>query len=90
MKSRVNPLLALALVICALFLVNAQHQSRRLFIELEREQIHTRKLEVEGRQLQLEQSRLSQHGRIEAVAKQDLKMMTVKTDQIIYLTPGGQ
>lgn len=87
MRAQVNPILAMCLVACAFFLVNSQHQARRLFIELERAQEQTRQLEIEGRQLQLDQSKLSQHARIEAVAKRDLKMMAVKPGSAVYLTP---
>ena len=87
MSARLNPLLALCLVACALFLVHSQYQARRLFIELERAQAQTRQLEIEARQLQLEQSKLAQHARIESVAKRNLNMMGVKPGDTVYLTP---
>ncbi|RJX31530.1 MAG: cell division protein FtsL [Oxalobacter sp.] len=87
MSARLNLFLAACLVACAMFLVNAQHQARRLFVELERVQAQSRQLEVEGRQLQLEQSRLAQHARIEALVKRDLNMTTVRPDSVMYLTP---
>ncbi len=86
MKARLNPILALCLVACALFLVHSQYQSRRLFVELERAQAQTRQLEIEARQLQLEQSKLSQHARIESVAKRNLNMLGVKPSETVYLT----
>ncbi len=62
------PLVAL-LMLCALLLVNSQYQARRLFIELERAQVRQRELETEWAQLQLEQSLLAKHARIDALAK---------------------
>ena len=86
MRARLNPVLALCLVACALVLVHSQYRSRRLFVELERAQAQTRQLEVEARQLQLEQSKLSQHARIESVAKRS-NMLGVKPSDTVYLTP---
>ncbi|HVL77206.1 MAG TPA: cell division protein FtsL [Noviherbaspirillum sp.] len=90
MSWRLNIALTGALVGCALLLVNAQYQSRRLFIELERAQAMSRQLEVEWAQLQLEQSTLGNHGRIEAHARRDLGMARITPDRTQYLTMGGQ
>ena len=68
MSARLNLVLAVALVLCALSLVNAQYQARQLFIELERAQASARQLEIEWAQLQLDQSTLGKHARIEASA----------------------
>jgi cell division protein FtsL len=86
MSGRVNFVLALALVLCALSLVNAQYQARRLFVELERSQSVARQLEVEWSQLQLDQSRLGLHSRIDALARHDLNMVPVTHDRTEYLT----
>jgi cell division protein FtsL len=86
MSGRINFILALALVLCALSLVNAQYQARRLFIELERSQSVARQLEIEWSQLQLDQSRLGLHSRIEALARRDLNMVPVTHDRTQYLT----
>jgi cell division protein FtsL len=87
MRDRLNPLLAVCLVVCSLFLINSQHQARQLFVELERTQAKARQLEIEGRQLQLDQSRLAQHGRIDAAAKRELNMIAVTPHSTMYLTP---
>jgi len=72
--TRVNLILLALLIISALGTVSAQHQSRRLFSELEREQVVQRRLETEFRQLQLEQSTWAMHSRIEKIALTQLKM----------------
>lgn len=90
MSGRINALLTAALVVCALSVVNAQYQSRRLFIELERAQATARHLEIEWSQLQLDQSTLAKHARIEANARRDLNMVVVTPTRTQYLTPGGQ
>ena len=89
MSGKVNAILTAALVLCALLVVNAQYQSRRLFIELERAQSAARQLEIEWAQLQLDQSTLAKHARIEANARRDLNMVPVTPERTQYLTPGG-
>ncbi len=89
MSGRINVLLTVALVLCALSLVNAQYQARRLFIELERAQAAARQLDIEWAQLQLDQSTLVKHARIEANARRDLNMVAVTPDRTQYLTMGA-
>lgn len=79
-------LLLLALLACALTLVRTQHQARHLFIELERAQSEARQLEIAWSQLQLDQSNLGKHERIQASAIKDLTMLPVSADRTHYLT----
>lgn len=85
MSGRINFVLAAALALCAIMLVDTQYQARRLFIELEREQARTRQLEIEWAQLQLDQSTLGKHARIEANARRDLNMVPVTPSRTQYL-----
>jgi cell division protein FtsL len=88
MSGRVNFILAAALVLCALLLVNAQYQARRLFIELERAQSAARQLDIDWAQLQLDQSTLGKHARIEANGRRDLNMVALSLARTQYLTVG--
>jgi cell division protein FtsL len=88
MSGRLNFLLTVLLVGCALSLVNAQYQARELFIELERAQSLGRQLDIEWAQLQLDQSTLGKHARIEANARRDLKMTALTPARTQYLAPG--
>ena len=54
--TRLNLLLTLILIACALSVVTSQHNARKLFVELEKEQELARQLAIELGQLQLEQS----------------------------------
>lgn len=90
MSGRINFLLTVLLVGCALSLVNAQYQARRLFIELERAQAMARHLDVEWAQLQLDQSTLGKHARIEESARRNLKMVPLTANRTQYLTEGGK
>jgi cell division protein FtsL len=74
--AKLNLLLLLVLVVCALGLVTSQHQARKLFSELEREQERSRALEVEYGQLQLEASTWGLHSRVERIASGTLGMRT--------------
>lgn len=90
MSGRISSILTAALVTCALCVVNAQYQARRLFIELERAQAAARQLDIEWSQLQLEQSTLGKHARIEANARRDLNMVSVTPARTQYLTAGAK
>jgi len=78
--------LIVALLLSALLLVNARYQSRRLIIELEFELMQAKRLEVEWSQLQLEQSSLGKHARIEASARHDLNMVHVTPANTRFMT----
>ena len=72
--AKLNLLLLLVLVVCALGLVTSQHKARKLFSELEREQSRARELEIEYGRLQLEASTWGLHARVEKVATGTLGM----------------
>lgn len=86
MIGRIIGVLAFLLVLCALSLVNSQYQARRAFIELERAQAAARQLDIEWAQLQLDQSTLGKHARIEANARRDLTMVSLTPARTQYLT----
>ncbi|TFW10183.1 cell division protein FtsL [Oxalobacteraceae bacterium OM1] len=90
MSGRINFILTVALVGCALSVVNAQYKARRLFIELERAQAAARQLDIEWAQLQLDQSTLGKSARIEANARRDLNMVSVTPARTQYLHPGAK
>jgi cell division protein FtsL len=72
--ARLNLLLLAVLTACALGLVTSQHQARKLFTELEREQSRAKSLEVEFGQLQLEASTWATPARVERLARERLRM----------------
>lgn len=89
MTKRAILLLAVSLL-CSLTLVNAQYQVRRLFIALEHAEARQAELEIAWAQLQLEQSLLAKHARIETQAKNVLNMMLPGENRTQYLTAGGR
>ncbi|MGA2550808.1 MAG: cell division protein FtsL [Burkholderiaceae bacterium] len=84
--TRINALMAVILVISALFLVSTQYEARRLHIDLEAAQDTTHKLDVEWSQLQLDQASLSKHALIDAAARKDLEMMPATPARTEYIT----
>ena len=86
---RLNMLLLLAAVFCALSVVTSQHKARKLFQALESEQERAKQLDVEYGQLQLELSTWATSPRIEKIAREKLRMRPPETARIITATPGG-
>ena len=72
--AKLNLVLLAVLLACALGLVTSQHQARKGYSELEREQARARELGVEYGQLQLEASTWGLHARVERIAAAQLGM----------------
>ena len=85
--ARLNFILVLVALACALATVSANHRARKLFTELETVQKRMRDLDVEWGQLQLEQSTLAAHVRVEKVAREKLGMKTPAPGQIVSVDP---
>ena len=78
------PLVAVV-VASALGVVAAQHQSRKLHAEFEREQARAHQLEVEWGQLQLELSTVASLSRIEPIARQRLGLAEPSPGRVIVV-----
>ena len=74
---------------CALGLVSSQHQARKLFGELEREQERAKQLDVEWGQLQLEQSTWAMHARVEKIARDRLHMRVPEAARTQVVMPAA-
>ncbi|MBV1775536.1 cell division protein FtsL [Burkholderiaceae bacterium DAT-1] len=71
---RLNLLLMLVIIVCAMGIVTSQHKARKSFVELQKAQSEAKQLDVEWGQLQLEQSTWAMHSRIEREASGRLGM----------------
>ncbi|MBS4098600.1 MAG: cell division protein FtsL [Sulfuricella sp.] len=80
--TRLNLLLVLIAVLCAVGVVTSQHKARKLFSELQQEQAVARQMDVEWGQLQLEQSTWAMHTRIEKIATSHLEMQVPDASRI--------
>ncbi len=79
---KLNIFFVVVLIACALGIVTSQHTARKLFMALENEKEIEQKLDVEWGRLQLEQSTLIMHGRIEHIAREHLNMMAPAASNI--------
>ncbi len=86
---RLNIVLSLMLVLCALALITSQHKARELFSQLSKEQEIAKQIDVEWGQLQLEQSTWAMHARIEKVASGILRMQLPSTQQVHFVSPNA-
>ena len=86
---RFNVLLLATLIACALALVTSQHQARKLYVELQKEQEFAKQLDVEWGQLQLEASTWATHARVEKFAIQSLGMRVPPASRIQVVPPAG-
>ncbi|HQT80693.1 cell division protein FtsL [Ferrovum sp. JA12] len=72
--NRINFILFMVVVLMALAVVNAQHRSRVLFIDLQKERDYALQLHNEWNELQIQQGSLTSSKRIEEGAIQELQM----------------
>ncbi|MDR3087064.1 MAG: cell division protein FtsL [Azoarcus sp.] len=72
----------------AIGVISSQHEARNLRGALEREQNRAKSLEVDRRQLQLEQSTLTAPHRVEGLARKRLGMIPPQAGQIVVLEGG--
>jgi len=86
---RFDVLLVTLLIVLAaasgLGVASSQHEARKLRSALEHEQIRTQNLEEEWGRLQLEQSTLVAHRRVESIARERLGMVSPEARHIVVL-----
>jgi cell division protein FtsL len=89
MMLRLNLTLLVSLLASALYLVQVQYESRRLYAEIERMQSEARKLEVEHDRLQVEKRAQATAARVERLAKDQLHMKPATPAITQYVTLKG-
>ena len=87
--TRINFILLLVLVCCALSVVTSQHQARKSFIELQTEKDRESRLDQEWRELQIESQTLGTHKRIEQKASRELGMILPDPKKTITINLGS-
>ncbi len=87
--TRLNTLLLLMLIGCALSVVTSQHKARKLFIELQTEQDAERRLDNEWRELQIEAQTQGNGKRIEQKAARDLGMSLPDPKKTVIVVMDG-
>ncbi len=69
----------------SLGVIYSKHQTRKIFVNLQKIHKQIDELDVEWGQLQLEQSAWSSHGRIEKIARKKLQMTLPRADEVLYI-----
>lgn len=76
---------AVVCVVSAMALIYTKHESRKLFVELERLTVVRDELNIEWGQLQIEQSTWATHARIERVATEKLALSRPLSSEIFVI-----
>ena len=88
--TRLNIVLLLAVLASALYLVNVQYESRRLFTELDRAISEAHRLEVELDRLQVEKRAQATPLRVEKLARDKLQMRNATPAITTYASYGAE
>jgi cell division protein FtsL len=89
MMLRLNLTLLVAVIASALYLVQVQYESRRLYAEIERAENEARKLEIEHERLQVEKRAQATPARVEKLAREQLHMRPATPAITQYVTHEG-
>lgn len=87
--TRLNLVLLLAVLASALYLVNVQYESRRLFTELDRAVAEAHRLDIESERLELEKRAQATPLRVERLAREKLRMRPATPAVTHYATYSG-
>lgn len=87
--TRLNLVLLLAVLASALYLVNVQYESRRLFSALDQAHAEARRLEADNERLQVEKRAQATPSRVERLAREKLQMRTATPAITHYVTDGN-
>ena len=87
---KLNVVLLVIAIGCALASVTSQHHARKLFVALEGERERAKQLDIEYGQLQLEASTWGMQARIEKVALTQLNMRALTPNRVQVLNSERQ
>jgi cell division protein FtsL len=86
-KALIVGLLVVAVMSSAVGVINAKHQARTAFVELQGLKKLRDEMQVNWGRLQLEQAAWSTHGRVEQIASSRLNMVMPTEDSIRVIRP---
>lgn len=87
--TRLNLVLLVAVIVSALYLVQTQYESRRLYAEIDRAVGEARKLQLENERLQVEKRAQATPLRVEKLAKEQLQMRSASPAITQYVQQKG-
>ena len=82
--------LAACVVASGVWIVEAEHQSRQLFMEAEQLRREADQLQIDWGRLQIEQGTYATHSRIESLARERLLLDSPEPEQIIVVAGPAQ
>lgn len=85
--NKLNLVMLVLVILSALGVVYAKHESRKLFVELQNMKKEQDRMDVEWGRLQLEQSAWATHGRVENIARKRLDMVIPETKSVVVIRP---
>jgi len=80
---------AVAVAISCVWVIEAKHRSRQLFVELEALKRERDRLQVDWGRLQLEQSTWGTHARVESLAREHLRLERSVADRVVVVAEPG-
>jgi cell division protein FtsL len=86
-RATVLALLSVAVMLSALAVVYAKHESRKLFVEWQGLLSRQDEMNIEWGQLQLEQSTWATHTRVESLARERLGMVLPPQSEVVIVRP---
>ena len=84
-RTAVCIVLAMAVVVSAIWVAAVRHEARQLFVELEALNREHDRLQIDWGRLQIEQSAWAAHPRIESLAREQLSLVPPDQPQIVML-----
>ncbi len=89
MMMRLNLLLAVVLLGSCVWLIRTSHESRRLFVELEKSQKDAHELQIDFERLEVDKRGQATSGRVERLAREKLRMFgnSPTTTQYVSTAP---
>ena len=87
--TRLNVVLLIAVIASALYLVQTQYESRRLYAEIDKAVSEERKIQQENERLQVEKRAQATPLRVEKLAKEQLQMRSASPAITQYVQPKG-
>lgn len=79
--------LLMLLMISALAVIYCKYRSRQVFMSIQNVEKKLDQYEVKWGQLQLEQTTLTEHNRVERLARKQLSMTMPQREKIVFIKP---
>jgi cell division protein FtsL len=79
--------LLMLLLVSALAVIYSKYRSRQVFMAIQNVEKELDQYEVKWGQLQLEQTTLTEHNRVERLARKQLSMTMPEREKIVFIKP---